>query len=232
MAKVNAIDEEATRTWMTPIQEYIEHGILPEDAAEAQTIQEKARNYTIEEGVLYQKSYLRPLLRCVGTFGQACIGMPTIKYQATTHGIELEAYGIKYASRSMIKGKLLADFLADTMVEDSPTKIKASGSNDTLAEGKSMEEQEAPEAKALKKLWTEADLWKLYTDRASNEHRSRAGLILIDPKGAEYSYALRLNIANSNNDVEYEALLEGLRIAAKTKVEKMHAFVDSKLVAS
>nr|GEX66641.1 hypothetical protein [Tanacetum cinerariifolium] len=62
----------------------------------------------------------------------------------------------------------------DTMVEDSPTKIKASGSNDTLAEGKSMEEKEAPEAKALKKLWTEADLWKLYTDRASNEHRSGA----------------------------------------------------------
>ncbi|GJZ30752.1 reverse transcriptase domain-containing protein [Tanacetum coccineum] len=51
---------------MTPIQEYIEHGILPEDAAEARTIREKARNYTIEEGVLYRKSYLGPLLRCIG----------------------------------------------------------------------------------------------------------------------------------------------------------------------
>ncbi|GKF50555.1 hypothetical protein Tco_0147022, partial [Tanacetum coccineum] len=35
MAEVNAIIEEATRIWMKPIQEYIEHGILPEDAAEA-----------------------------------------------------------------------------------------------------------------------------------------------------------------------------------------------------
>ncbi|GJR57225.1 hypothetical protein Tco_1499387 [Tanacetum coccineum] len=61
-AEVNAIDEEVTRTWMTPIQEYIEHGILPKDVAEARTIQEKACNYTIEEGVLYQKSYLGPLL--------------------------------------------------------------------------------------------------------------------------------------------------------------------------
>ncbi|GJR07599.1 hypothetical protein Tco_0790251 [Tanacetum coccineum] len=34
-AEVNAIIKEATRTWMTPIQEYIEHGILPEDAAKA-----------------------------------------------------------------------------------------------------------------------------------------------------------------------------------------------------
>ncbi|GKB11051.1 reverse transcriptase domain-containing protein [Tanacetum coccineum] len=64
-AEVNAIIEEATSTWMTPIQGYIEHRILPEDAAEARTIQEKARNYTIEEGVLYRNSYLGPLLRCI-----------------------------------------------------------------------------------------------------------------------------------------------------------------------
>ncbi|GJR03619.1 reverse transcriptase domain-containing protein [Tanacetum coccineum] len=65
-AEVNAIIEEATRTWMTPIQEYIKKKILPEDATEARTIREKARNYTIEEGVLYRKSYLGPLLRCIG----------------------------------------------------------------------------------------------------------------------------------------------------------------------
>ncbi|GJY83030.1 reverse transcriptase domain-containing protein [Tanacetum coccineum] len=59
-----------------------------------------------------------------------------------------------------------------------------------------------------------------------------ASLILIDPEGAKYSYALRLNFANSNNDAEYEALLVGLRIATKMKVENMHAFVDSKLVAN
>ncbi|GKD72145.1 hypothetical protein Tco_1330427, partial [Tanacetum coccineum] len=57
-------------------------------------------------------------------------------------------------------------------------------------------------------------------------------LILIDPEGAEYSYALRLSFSNSDNDAEYEVLLACLRIEAKMKVEKMHAFVDSKLVAS
>nr|GEX08718.1 hypothetical protein [Tanacetum cinerariifolium] len=92
--------------------------------------------------------------------------------------------------------------------------------------------KEAQEAKAPENLETEADLWKLYINGASNKHRSGAGLILIDPEGAEYSYALRLNFANSNNDAEYKALLVGLRIAAKIKVEKMHAFVYSKLVAS
>ncbi|GJZ06577.1 nucleotide-binding alpha-beta plait domain-containing protein [Tanacetum coccineum] len=78
----------------------------------------------------------------------------------------------------------------------------------------------------------EMDTWKLYTDGASNDHGSGAGLILIDPEGVENSYALRLNFENSNNDAEYEALLAGLRIAAEMKVEKIHAFIDSKFVAS
>ncbi|GJX44479.1 reverse transcriptase domain-containing protein [Tanacetum coccineum] len=147
-------------------------------------------------------------------------------------GIELESYGIKYAPRSAIKGQVLADFLADTMVEESSILVKASGLNDTLTEGKSREEQEAPETKTPKNLGTKIDIWKLYTDEASNKHGSEAGLILIDLEGAKYSYTLRLNFANSNNDAEYEALLASLRIAAKMKVEKMHASVDSKLVAS
>ncbi|GJS86690.1 reverse transcriptase domain-containing protein [Tanacetum coccineum] len=106
-----------------------------------------------------------------------------------------------------------------------------SGPNDTLTERKRREDQEAPKTKTPKNLGTKTDIWKLYTNEGSNEHGSGAGLILIDLEGAEYSYALRLNFANSN-DAEYEALLAGLRIAAKMKVEKMHAFVDLKLVAS
>nr|GEX94298.1 reverse transcriptase domain-containing protein [Tanacetum cinerariifolium] len=39
--------------------------------------------------------------------------------------VELEAYGIQYAPRNAIKGQVLADFLADTMVEDSPTHARA-----------------------------------------------------------------------------------------------------------
>ncbi|GJS82150.1 reverse transcriptase domain-containing protein [Tanacetum coccineum] len=73
---------------------------------------------------------------------------------------------------------------------------------------------------------------RLYTDGASNNKGSRAGLILIVPDDVEYSYALRLNFSKSNNDVEYEALLAGLRIATKMQVKDIHAFVDSKLVAS
>ncbi|GJW44856.1 reverse transcriptase domain-containing protein [Tanacetum coccineum] len=113
-----------------------------------------------------------------------------------------------------------------------PYTSKNKGAEQNFGRMREHEEQEAMETKAPENMRTEADIWKLYTDGASNEHGSGAGLILIDTEGAEYSYALRLNFANSNNDAEYEALLAGLRIATKMKVEKMHAFVDSKLIAS
>ncbi|GKB12574.1 reverse transcriptase domain-containing protein [Tanacetum coccineum] len=77
--------------------------------------------------------------------------------------------------------------------------------------------------------------------RLSSRHSNRdkfysrgsgVGLILIAPDDVEYSYALCLNFSNSNNDAEYEALLAGLRIAKEMQVRDIHAFMDSKLVAS
>ncbi|GKF96118.1 reverse transcriptase domain-containing protein, partial [Tanacetum coccineum] len=106
------------------------------------------------------------------------------------------------------------------------------GQDETLMEGKVPEVRRTTENQIPTAPPNKMNIWKLYTDGASDDHGSGAGLILIDPKGAEYYYALRLNLTNSNNDAEYEALFAGLRIAAKIKVEKMHAFVDSKLVAS
>ncbi|GJU46550.1 reverse transcriptase domain-containing protein [Tanacetum coccineum] len=43
-----------------------EKGILPEDPDDARTLMEKIRNYTMEDGVMYRKSYLVPLMRCMG----------------------------------------------------------------------------------------------------------------------------------------------------------------------
>nr|GEV30414.1 hypothetical protein [Tanacetum cinerariifolium] len=145
---------------------------------------------------------------------------------------ELEAYGIQYALRNAIKGQVLADFLADTMAEDSPAHTRAARKEETSMEGKVQEVRRTTEDQIPTAPPDETNIWKLYTDGASNDHGSGACLILIDPEGAEYSNALRLNFTNSNNDAEYEALLASLRITAKIKVEKMHSFVDSKLVAS
>ncbi|GJY57729.1 reverse transcriptase domain-containing protein [Tanacetum coccineum] len=55
--------------------------------------------------------------------------------------------------------------------------------------------------------------WKLFTDGAASSDSSSAGLMLIDPEGKEYTYALRFRFETTNNEAEYEALLVGLRIA-------------------
>ncbi|GJQ97630.1 reverse transcriptase domain-containing protein [Tanacetum coccineum] len=42
--------------------------MLPEDLVDARTLMEMIGNYKMEDGVLYRKSYLVPLMRCVGPF--------------------------------------------------------------------------------------------------------------------------------------------------------------------
>ncbi|GJR41668.1 reverse transcriptase domain-containing protein [Tanacetum coccineum] len=120
-----------------------------------------------------------------------------------TKTVEHEAYGIQYAPRNAIKGQVMANFLADIIAED---RVPPGTYKSSLTRMK-------PRCKERSKE----------IQRASNDHGSGAGLILIDSEGAEYPYTLRLNFTNSNNDAEYKALLAGLRIAAKMKVKKMHA---------
>ncbi|XP_076916580.1 uncharacterized protein LOC143576363 [Bidens hawaiensis] len=50
---------------MTPIVNFLSSGILLDKKAEARKIRHKALNYTLQSGILYQRSYLGPLLRCV-----------------------------------------------------------------------------------------------------------------------------------------------------------------------
>nr|GFB59144.1 RVT_3 domain-containing protein [Tanacetum cinerariifolium] len=60
---------------------------------------------------------------------------------------------------------------------------------------------------------------------------SGAGLILTNPKGAEFTYALRFKFKATNNEDEYEALIAGLRIAEEmglTKQFKVQSGMDLK----
>nr|GEV68796.1 putative reverse transcriptase domain-containing protein [Tanacetum cinerariifolium] len=61
---------------------------------------------------------------------------------------------------------------------------------------------------------------------------SRAGLILTNPEGVEFTYALRFRFDATNNEAEYEALIAGLRIAEQMGIKNLQANVDSRLVAN
>ncbi|XP_021996094.1 uncharacterized protein LOC110893290 [Helianthus annuus] len=64
LKQVNVI-EVGNPSWMPPIILYLQHGKLPEGKAEARKLQHKAINYEMADGVLYRKSFMGPLLRCV-----------------------------------------------------------------------------------------------------------------------------------------------------------------------
>jgi hypothetical protein len=57
-----------------------------------------------------------------------------------------------------------------------------------------------------------------------------AGLLFISPVGKHLRYVLRLHFPASNNVAEYEALVNGLRIAVELGVRCLDARGDSQLV--
>ncbi|GJT80846.1 reverse transcriptase domain-containing protein [Tanacetum coccineum] len=72
----------------------------------------------------------------------------------------------------------------------------------------------------------------MFTDGSSCVDGCGAGVVLTDPEGTEFTYALRFLFEATNNKAEYEALIAGLRIAEKIGVQNLQVNVDSKLVAN
>nr|GEV74284.1 hypothetical protein [Tanacetum cinerariifolium] len=112
--------------------------------------------------------------------------MPIYFVSRALRGPELN-YTSMEKPRVSVKGQILADFIVERPEE---------GSSNTLMEV----EEELPEP------------WILFTDGSFYTDGSEAGLILTNPEGVEFTYALRFRFDATNNEAEYEALIFGLRI--------------------
>nr|GEW85685.1 reverse transcriptase domain-containing protein [Tanacetum cinerariifolium] len=69
--------------------------------------------------------------------------------------------------------------------------------------------------------------WITFTYESSCTDGSGVGLILTNPEGMEFTYALRFRFGATNNEAEYEALIAGLRITEQMGVKNLQANVDS-----
>ncbi|XP_074337019.1 uncharacterized protein LOC141674194 [Apium graveolens] len=67
-------------------------------------------------------------------------------------------------------------------------------------------------------------------DGASNGDGARAGIELISPEAHKIRRATHLAFHTTNNDTEYEALINGLKLALEMKVENLNMFSDSMIV--
>ncbi|GKC19210.1 reverse transcriptase domain-containing protein [Tanacetum coccineum] len=135
------------------------------------------------------------------------LSRPKVAERLQKWSIELGEYAIHYKPRVSVKGHILADFIVKRPEEDSLN---------TLTE----EEEELSEP------------WILFTYGSSCMDGSGAGLILTNPEGMEFTYALRFRFDTTNNEAEYEALITGLRIAEQMGVKNLQANMDSRLVAN
>ena len=57
-------------------------------------------------------------------------------------------------------------------------------------------------------------------------------MILVTPEGHRFHCAIRFDFTASNNEVEYEALLAGLRLARDMNIKSLEIYSDSQLVVN
>ncbi|GKA15020.1 hypothetical protein Tco_0694767 [Tanacetum coccineum] len=92
---------------------------------------------------------------------------------------ELEEHDIHYKPRTSVNGQILVDFSMEHL-EDDPSDTPMEDKEELL------------------------DPWTLFTDGSSCIDGSRAGLILTNLEGAEFTYALRFRFDTTNNEAEYK----------------------------
>jgi ribonuclease HI len=77
----------------------------------------------------------------------------------------------------------------------------------------------------------EPEHWVMHFDGSKLLHGSGAGVTLKSPKRDELSYVLQIHFPTTNNIAEYEAQLQGLRVAKEISVQLIMCCGDSDLVA-
>ncbi|XP_071688378.1 uncharacterized protein [Rutidosis leptorrhynchoides] len=133
---------------------------------------------------------------------------PEVLGRLAKWAIELGEHEINFSPRTTIKGQILENYLAETMVE-----IEASKESITIEP-------------------LESQPWELYTDGACGPKGSGARLVLTSLEGEEHTYALRFAFEATNNESEYEALVSGMRIVKQLGIKCLDAYIDSQLMAN
>ena len=70
----------------------------------------------------------------------------------------------------------------------------------------------------------------MYFDGSLKLDGGGVGVLFISPKGEQLKYVFQIMFKVSNNEVEYEALLHGLRLAVSIGIKRLLVYGDSLLV--
>ncbi|XP_074336421.1 uncharacterized protein LOC141673567 [Apium graveolens] len=124
--------------------------------------------------------------------------------------MELSQFNLSFIPRTTIKAQALADFIIECNFPEEEPEL--------------MDIDQEPEQDASPGAWT------LKVDGSSTSERSGAGLILKSPEGFTIQTAISLGFPATNNQVEYEALISGLKLSRTLRVQDLKIYSDSQIV--
>ena len=108
--------------------------------------------------------------------------------------------GISYAPRTAIKSQVLANFVAEWTEVQMPPAV------------------------------IDQEYWTMYLDGSLMKKGIGARLVFVLPLGVRMRYMVHIHFPSSNNVAEYEALINGLRIAIELGIGRLDVRGDSQLV--
>ena len=117
--------------------------------------------------------------------------------------------------RTSIKGQVLADLVAE-FTEPKIEEIPSGGNMDEKLVGTISQYC----------LLT----WEVYVDGVSDQKGSAVGLVLVSLEKVVIEKSLRLDFLTTNNEAEYEALVEGMTMVQRMGGKSIRLFSDSRLV--
>ncbi|XP_074271071.1 uncharacterized protein LOC141594993 [Silene latifolia] len=136
---------------------------------------------------------------------------PELSGRMAKWSVHVSGYDLKFEPRTAIKSQTLADFVSDFC-----PALQTQADQDVLNLKEDKRDQ----------------VWELHVDGASNAKGAGVGLVLKSPKGDLIVQAVRGEFKATNNEVEYEALILGLKLALDMKIRHLKVYSDSKLIVN
>ncbi|KAK2406377.1 hypothetical protein QL285_042113 [Trifolium repens] len=128
------------------------------------------------------------------------LSKPILHSRIGKWALALTEYSLTYKPLKAVKGQIVADFIADHSVIETPQN------------------------------YVESRPWKLYFDGSKHKHGVGIGILIISPSKIPTKFKYKINGFCSNNEAEYEALIAGLEILLDLGAKNILIRGDSELV--
>ena len=122
---------------------------------------------------------------------------------------------LRARSRTSVKSQVLIDLVAEF----------AETSYESEMEAQHMDGKSVGSITSQEPLY-----WKVYVDGVANQRESGVGLVLISYEKLTIEKSLRLSFSATNNEAEYEVLLEGMSMVQKMGGKAVKMISNSRLV--